>query len=295
MVDVVLVIAVITLISIFLILIALLRPKLTSEKAPDVSAENQEAQPRVAAVRQNLDQDAARFIRARRSRGRHLRHHVEEDENDVDEDEEEDPLAEHIALPEGKIGVKKRKKLEMKAEKKMQRERDEEEREERKQRALLLEEQRKKEEEREKAEQAKQEEEEKLRKEELARKEHEEYLLLKESFSVEDSGFDQMQSENETQDLLKQFIDHIKKNKVVLMEDLAATFKLKTQEAIERLQSLQKSGQLSGVIDDRGKFIYVSREELESVSKFIRQRGRVSIAELVEASNTLINLTGGGS
>ena len=43
-------------------------------------------------------------------------------------------------------------------------------------------------------------------------------------------------------------------------------------------------------MDDRGKFIYIAQEELEAVAKFIRQRGRVSISELVQESNKLINL-----
>lgn len=47
---------------------------------------------------------------------------------------------------------------------------------------------------------------------------------------------------------------------------------------------------LSGVTDDRGKFIYISPEELQAVAKFIKQRGRVTISELAESSNTLINL-----
>ena len=47
----------------------------------------------------------------------------------------------------------------------------------------------------------------------------------------------------------------------------------------------------TGVIDDRGKFIYITQEELESVAKFIRQRGRVSLSDIAEASNSLINLT----
>ena len=46
----------------------------------------------------------------------------------------------------------------------------------------------------------------------------------------------------------------------------------------------------SGVIDDRGKFIFISQEELEAVGKFITQRGRVSISELAENSNRLISL-----
>ncbi|KAI5747799.1 hypothetical protein M8J77_018631 [Diaphorina citri] len=45
-----------------------------------------------------------------------------------------------------------------------------------------------------------------------------------------------------------------------------------------------------GVIDDRGKFIYISQEELNSVATFIKQRGRVSVSELVENSNQLVTL-----
>lgn len=56
------------------------------------------------------------------------------------------------------------------------------------------------------------------------------------------------------------------------------------------MQSLQESGELSGVVDDRGKFIFISDEELKAVADFIQQRGRVSIAELVSSSNRLINL-----
>ena len=46
----------------------------------------------------------------------------------------------------------------------------------------------------------------------------------------------------------------------------------------------------SGVIDDRGKFIYISREELEAVAKYIKQQGRVSITDLAASSNKLIKL-----
>lgn len=43
-------------------------------------------------------------------------------------------------------------------------------------------------------------------------------------------------------------------------------------------------------MDDRGKFIYISEEELAKFAKFIKQRGRVSIADLVENSSSLITL-----
>lgn len=45
-----------------------------------------------------------------------------------------------------------------------------------------------------------------------------------------------------------------------------------------------------GVIDDRGKFIYISQSELNAVASFINKRGRVSLTELAEHSNSLIVL-----
>ncbi|KTG31453.1 hypothetical protein cypCar_00031179, partial [Cyprinus carpio] len=94
------------------------------------------------------------------------------------------------------------------------------------------------------------------------------------------------------------------KSKVVLLEDLVSRFAMRTQDAISRLQDLIADGSLTGadssstsrcvcagVIDDRGKFIFITPEELNAVAHFIKQRGRVSISELVQASSTLINLT----
>jgi len=191
-----------------------------------------------------------------------------------------------------KIGAKKARKLEMKAEKKAQREAELEEREEKKKREALLEAERKKDAERRAMDDAARAEEELLRKEEQERKEHEEYLQLKASFVVEESGEVGIMTEEESQSLLQEFINFIKDSKVVQLEDLGARFNLKTQEAIDRLEHLLGEGRLTGIMDDRGKFIYISEEELQGVAKFIKQRGRISIADLAESSNSLINMEG---
>lgn len=44
------------------------------------------------------------------------------------------------------------------------------------------------------------------------------------------------------------------------------------------------------MVDDRGKFIYVMREELEAVARFIRRKGRIRISTLAQESNKLIDL-----
>lgn len=204
-------------------------------------------------------------------------------------DEDEIPHATHDFGGE-KMGAKKRAKLEAKAEKKVQREQELKLREEQKKKDALAEEHRKLLEDREAEENRKREEAEEKAREERERREHEEYMKMKEAFSVEEEGFDQ-EEDDDKQNILQEFINFVKNNKVVVLEDLAVHFRLKTQAAIDRIVELQKEDRLSGVIDDRGKFIYISEEELNSVAKFIKQRGRVSITELAENSNNLINLT----
>merc|ERR1719348_1345792 len=221
-----------------------------------------------------------------------MRRQVEREDSDQEEERDEDreELEEAgIKVPEGKIGKKKMEKLQAKADKKLQREAEQKEREENRKKREKMDEEERLKREQEKEEERKVEEEERRIREEKERKEQEEYDMLKAAFSVEEEGCDAGKEGDEENKLLK-FINYIKETKVVLLEDLAAQFHLKTQEAIDRVTQLQVDGLLTGVIDDRGKFIYVSQEELDAVAKFIRNQGRVSISDLAMSSNQLISL-----
>uniref|UniRef100_A0A914EIR3 DDRGK domain-containing protein 1 n=1 Tax=Acrobeloides nanus TaxID=290746 RepID=A0A914EIR3_9BILA len=207
--------------------------------------------------------------------------------------EDEDELLDEDNLPEyaenKSIGKKKLAKLQAKAEKKAQFEAERQERQERK---LQEEEKRKQyEEERrlEELEEQKRKEQEKAEREERERRELEEYLKLKEAFDVEDQGFEAL-DEEQSNNLIRDCIEYIKNSKIVNIDELASHFKLRVEEAIERLRYFVDNEMLTGVIDDRGKFIYISPDELQSVAKFINQRGRVSVQELVDYSNKLIKL-----
>ena len=103
---------------------------------------------------------------------------------------------------------------------------------------------------------------------------------------------DEMQAES--QGLLADFVNYIKEKKLVPLEDLAADFKLRTQEVretlcctlrrgsnfptldqvISRVQALEEMGRITGVMDDRGKFIYISEEEMQNVAQYIRDKGK---------------------
>lgn len=81
-------------------------------------------------------------------------------------------------------------------------------------------------------------------------------------------------------------------HKVVLLEDLASEFNLTTQDAIQRVEALQASNRLTGIVDDRGKFIYITEDEMDKVVKYIQRKGRMSLSELSKECNKLIRLEG---
>lgn len=116
-----------------------------------------------------------------------------------------------------------------------------------------------------------------------------EFDKWKGEFSVDDEGTLE-EEQDKTEDLLTNFVEYIKKHKCVPLEDLAAEFKLRTQECINRITSLESMGRLSGVMDDRGKFIYISQEEMKAVADYIKRQGRVSISHLASKSNQFIDL-----
>ena len=77
---------------------------------------------------------------------------------------------------------------------------------------------------------------------------------------------------------------------MAVLDDLAGEFNLKAQDVISRVQGLEQMGYISGVVDDRGKFIYISTTEMGAVAKFVQKKGRVRIATLAQESNKLIDL-----
>lgn len=231
-------------------------------------------------------------------------------ERAADEDEDEKPERE-LTAREARKEEKRAEKEEAARQREAMRE-AQQEREETKQAAR-----RKKEEEYE-ARQASKEEEARRLKEEEEKKKQEEYDKWKDMFTVDDEGTDDVELEQEDQGLLQTFVSYVKARKVVVLEELAAAFDLRVQDAISRVQALESMGwaqhlrgvlgaacalnpppapglpppcrYLTGVVDDRGKFIYVSNEEMDTIAAFVKKKGRISIAALAQESNKLVDL-----
>lgn len=134
------------------------------------------------------------------------------------------------------------------------------------------------------------EERERVEREERERREREEYEEWKGMIEVEGTGEEGEEVEKEDGELLERFCGYVRERKIVVLEELGAEFGLKTEEGIDRLMRLEEGGGLTGFFDDRGKYIYVSGEEMSQVAEFIKKRGRVSIQELARESTRLLHL-----
>ena len=62
---------------------------------------------------------------------------------------------------------------------------------------------------------------------------------------------------------------------------------------MDRVKQLEEDGTITGVIDDRGKFIYVSTDELKRIADMVRRRGRISVSELGREINSIVDLNPG--
>lgn len=50
-----------------------------------------------------------------------------------------------------------------------------------------------------------------------------------------------------------------------MLEELASEFRMRSQDVIDRVTSLAESKRITDVIDDRGKFIYITPAEAQKV------------------------------
>lgn len=209
--------------------------------------------------------------------------HDDPEEDGEGQEEETDATGKKAKKQQKKAGLKQAKG-DARMEREIANDRKKEKEDKRK------EEQQAKQEERERIEREKAEEE-KEKEDEKKKKEEEEFDKWKDMFSTEQEGAETQDAENESQGLLGEFIDYIKSHKVVILDEIATEFNLRTTDALNRIKSLEECGRISGVLDDRGKFFYISPEEMSTVADFIKNKGRVTIMDMVDACNELITLT----
>ncbi|KII74210.1 DDRGK domain-containing protein 1 [Thelohanellus kitauei] len=142
-------------------------------------------------------------------------------------------------------------------------------------------------------ERKRQEEDEKrrLEKEEREKREHEEYLRIKETIVIEQEGEDLEEQQDDETQTLTEFISFITETKFVEVDAIASRFDMTSSEVVDRIKDLLQSDQLRGFFDNRGKFIYVSDDDLIKISEYVNSRGRCSLVELSSAFGDILKTT----
>lgn len=103
-------------------------------------------------------------------------------------------------------------------------------------------------------------------------------------------GKGELGEEGQHEKALRTFLLHEapKLAKVHVLEEIASAHSLSVEKVVSIMEGCIKNKEMSGVFDDRGKFIFVTDAEYDAVARFLRQRGRVSMSELIRETNRVI-------
>ena len=123
-------------------------------------------------------------------------------------------------------------------------------------------------------------------KEEQKKKDDDIYNQWKDMMKVGEEGVEKLDFKDE--EVINKFLDYIKIRKVVSLEDISGTFKLSPNDIVLKLNKFEKEGRITGIIDDRGKYIYITEKEMSLIEKMFINRGRISKADLIKECNRLI-------
>ena len=100
------------------------------------------------------------------------------------------------------------------------------------------------------------------REEEQRQREEEEYKKWESQLVLEEQG-DQNERDAEVSNVVGRFIEFIRLRKSVEIQELAQEFGLTNRSVLQRLEDLQTSGEIRGVLDERGRFLCITDSEIE--------------------------------
>lgn len=90
----------------------------------------------------------------------------------------------------------------------------------------------------------------------------------KKAFELQQAGQEiDDETGGQAQQTAEQFVNYITEHRIVVIEDLAAAFHMSASTAIDRIRELEAMGRLTGVMDERGKYVYVTEQEMDQVRR----------------------------
>jgi ribosomal protein S18 len=113
---------------------------------------------------------------------------------------------------------------------------------------------------------------------------------------VEEEGKEKLSEEEEkrkAEAFNRQFMQVLKSSKLSLLEDLSHKFKLSTREVVDKIKQLEQEGLLSGIFDERGKYLVIEHNEWDAIKNYITARGRVKKTDIMTECAKLIKIPEG--
>lgn len=86
-----------------------------------------------------------------------------------------------------------------------------------------------------------------------------------------------------------EFDAYAKEEKVIYIDDLADRFHTPSEQVGKRIEELVASSRLTGVID-RGRFVYITHEEMKAIANSILEKKRVTLSEVSKLVDTLVKV-----
>ena len=77
-------------------------------------------------------------------------------------------------------------------------------------------------------------------------------------------------------------------SRVIVLDAAARQHQTDVDKIVARLETLVQLNAISGVFDDRGKFLFVTSSQYQSIARFLKSRGRVSFSQLIREANKLV-------
>jgi hypothetical protein len=117
-----------------------------------------------------------------------------------------------------------------------------------------------------------------------------EYQQWKRLIKTEKSGEAVDEDVTQLPDFQDVFIQYIVDNKVVVLEEVAGEFGIKTARAVAILEELVIDKKLMGVFDQRGLFLHISSTSLDRIAAQILAQGKLTMEQLHNIVNKEVDL-----
>jgi hypothetical protein len=84
--------------------------------------------------------------------------------------------------------------------------------------------------------------------------------------------------------------EYLIKKKLSLLEDASHKFSLTIKDLVEKIKKIEAEGLISGVFDERGKYLYIEQREWDAVKNYILGKGRLKKSDLMSECAKIIKI-----